>query len=228
MNSTFLNVRLTTQNFVTCSRISSILPGMRPGTPADTFNILRQRQNGCHFPDDIFKCIFLNENVLISIQISLKFVSKGPINNIPALIQIMACRRPSDKPLSGPVMIRLLTHICVSRPQWVDIFRIQIWLYGFFWENKSRKYIIVWSFWAEVTRYLLNITVMSNVSINKQVNIRKYSKTKLPSYIDLDIASPKMAHREGWVWPSKTLEPTWILVYHFEPLHQFVIRIVVH
>ena len=37
------------------------------------------------FQDDIFKCIFLNENELISIKISLKFVPKGQINNIPAL-----------------------------------------------------------------------------------------------------------------------------------------------
>ena len=26
-------------------------------------NILRPRQNGCHFPDEIFKNIFVNENV---------------------------------------------------------------------------------------------------------------------------------------------------------------------
>ena len=36
-------------------------------------NTLRPRQNGRHFPNDIFKCIFLNENVQISIRISLKF-----------------------------------------------------------------------------------------------------------------------------------------------------------
>ena len=42
--------------------------------------------NDRHFPDDIFKCIFLNENVLISIKISLKFVLKRQINNIPALV----------------------------------------------------------------------------------------------------------------------------------------------
>ena len=53
---------------------------------------MRPRQNGRHFPDDMFKCIFLYENVLISIKISLKFVPKGPINNIPALVQMMACR----------------------------------------------------------------------------------------------------------------------------------------
>ena len=31
----------------------------------------------------------------------------------------MAWRRPGDKPLSGPIMVRLPTHICVTRPQWV-------------------------------------------------------------------------------------------------------------
>ena len=80
---------------------------------------LRPRQNGRHFPDDIFKCISLNENVWISIKISLNFVPRGPINNIPALVQIMAWRRPGDKPLSEPMMVCLLTHICVTRPQWV-------------------------------------------------------------------------------------------------------------
>ena len=52
----------------------------------NSFNTLRLRQNGCHFPDDIFKCIFLNENVWISIKISVKFVPMDPINNIPALV----------------------------------------------------------------------------------------------------------------------------------------------
>ena len=84
------------------------------------FNTLRPRQNGRHFADDIFKCIFLNENVWISIKISLKFVPKGPINDIPTLVQIMALRRPGDKPLSEPMMGSSLTHICVTRPQWVN------------------------------------------------------------------------------------------------------------
>ena len=63
-------------------------------------NTLRPRQNGRHFADDVFKCIFLNGNLWISIKISLKFVPKGPINNIPALVQIMVWRRTGDKPLS--------------------------------------------------------------------------------------------------------------------------------
>ena len=84
-------------------------------------NTVRPRGNGRHFPDHIFKCIFFNENVLISIKISLKFVPKGQIHNIPALVQTMAWRRPGDKPLSEATMVSLLTHICVSRPQWIKV-----------------------------------------------------------------------------------------------------------
>ena len=90
-------------------------------------NTLRPRQDSRHFPDDIFKCILVNENVWISIKISLKFVPKGPINKIPALVPIMAWRRQGDKPSSLPVMVSLPTHICVTRPQWVNM-----WKYGTF------------------------------------------------------------------------------------------------
>ena len=90
----------------------------------DIVNTLRPRQNGRHFADDIFKCIFLNENAGILLKISLKFVPKVRINNIPALVQIMAWRRPGDKPLSEPMMINLLTHICVTRPQWVNVIAV--------------------------------------------------------------------------------------------------------
>ena len=81
------------------------------------FNTLGPRQNGRPFADDIFKCIFLNKNVRIPIKTSLKFVLKGPIINIPALVQIKTWRRPCDKPLFEPMMVSLPTHICVTRPQ---------------------------------------------------------------------------------------------------------------
>ena len=68
-------------------------------------NTLRPRQYSRHFPDDIFIYIFLHENLYTSIKFSLKFVPNGPINNIPALVQIMAWRRQGDKPLSEPMMI---------------------------------------------------------------------------------------------------------------------------
>ena len=67
-----------------------------------------------YFPDDTFINIFLNENVWISIKTSLKFIPKVHVNNIPALVQIMAWR------------YILLTHVCVTRPQWVNL----IWLHN--------------------------------------------------------------------------------------------------
>ena len=82
-------------------------------------NTSGSRQNGRRFADDVFKCIFLNENISILIKISLEFVPTGPITNIPSLVQIVAWRRPGDKPLSEPMMVSLPTQICISRPQWV-------------------------------------------------------------------------------------------------------------
>ena len=70
-------------------------------------NTLRPRQNGRHFADDTFKCIFGNENVCISTKIPLKFIHKGPINYNPAFVQIMARRRPGFEPLSEPMTVQL-------------------------------------------------------------------------------------------------------------------------
>ena len=62
------------------------------------------QHNGRHFADDIFKCTFMNEKFCISIQISLKFVPKGSIDNKSALVQVMAWRLTGDEPLPGPML----------------------------------------------------------------------------------------------------------------------------
>ena len=64
-------------------------------------------------------CSPLGEKLLWkrTIKDSLKCILKGPMNNIPSLIQIMAWRRPGDKPLSEPMMIISLKHICVTWPE---------------------------------------------------------------------------------------------------------------
>ena len=82
-------------------------------------NTLRPRWNRLQFADGIFKCIFLNETIWFSIEMSLKFVPRCSINNIPSLVQVMAWRRPGDKPLSEPMMVRLPTHTSVTWPEWV-------------------------------------------------------------------------------------------------------------
>ena len=58
------------------------------------------------FADDIVKCFSMNEKCCISIRISLKFVTKGPIDNKWALVQVMAWRRIGDTPLPESMLIR--------------------------------------------------------------------------------------------------------------------------
>ena len=108
-------------------------------------NRLRPRQKWLPNPDD--KCILLNENVWNSIQMSLKFVPNGPINNIPALFHVMAWCRPGNKPLSEPMMVSLLTHICVTRPQWVNFDygiddKCDIFFLGFHYPPMARGYTV--------------------------------------------------------------------------------------
>ena len=95
-------------------------------------------------------------NVWISIEISLKFILKGIINNIPALVQIMAWNQPGDKPSSEPMMIILLTHICVTRRQWVQFNLFQLWqpvlsntprlgnAYMHQWTGSTLLQVVVW------------------------------------------------------------------------------------
>ena len=78
------------------------------------FNTLRPKQTYRLFAEDIFKCIFLNKNVWISLKILLKFAPAVWINDIPALVQIMAWRWPGDNPLSEPMMDNLLMHHLAS------------------------------------------------------------------------------------------------------------------
>ena len=105
-----------------------------------------------------FQCIFLNENVWIPISIqfqfnskqfiasysanmniSLKFVPQGPINNIPALVQIMAWRRPGDKPLPEPMVVSLPMHICIDRPQWVNGLNRLQWFACLSWQGSRLR-----------------------------------------------------------------------------------------
>ena len=81
------------------------------------FNVFGPSQNGRHFPNDIFKCIFPNENVWISTKISLKIVPYLPTDNKTALVQIMAWLPTGDSPLSETVMAFSLTHISITRLQ---------------------------------------------------------------------------------------------------------------
>ena len=66
--------------------------------------LISRGQYGCHFADDILRCILVIENILILDRQSPKYVPCGLIGNMTALVQIMAWRRTGDKPLSEPMM----------------------------------------------------------------------------------------------------------------------------
>ena len=72
------------------------------------FNSSSPIQNGRHFADSIFRCIFVNEKFYILSKISLKFVLKGPIDNKPALVQVMAWCQTGDKPLPEPMLTQYI------------------------------------------------------------------------------------------------------------------------
>ena len=98
---------------------STLLFGQRYGVELQV-NTLRPRQNGRRFQDNIFKCILLNGkmhefHLRFHWRLSLRFW----INNIPALVQIMAWGRSGDKPLSEPMIINLLSHVRITCAQWV-------------------------------------------------------------------------------------------------------------
>ena len=97
-----------------------------------------------------FSNAFFNENIWISITISLKFVPEGPINNIQSLVQIMTWHWSGDQPLLNQWWPSLLTHICITRPEWVTMCLIhmsfdanntitQTWIYNFYVLGCSRS-----------------------------------------------------------------------------------------
>ena len=84
-------------------------------------NTLMPRQYGRHIADNIFKCIFLNENIWIFIKIPLNIVPKGRINYIPALVQIMAWRWWGIIWTNDGLVYWCIIIICFTRPPGVKI-----------------------------------------------------------------------------------------------------------
>ena len=70
-------------------RFENVAHGFHSHLIVSFSNTLRPRQDSHHFADDIFKCIFLNDNVWISITIYLKFVLNVPIDNKLSLAAAM-------------------------------------------------------------------------------------------------------------------------------------------
>ena len=84
-----------------------------------SISVLFPHKNGCHFADDDFMYIFMNGKFCILIQISLKFVPKGLIDNQSALVQVMAWWHQPTNHYLNQRWPSSLTHICGTKGRWV-------------------------------------------------------------------------------------------------------------
>ena len=176
-----------------------------PDFISSLLNPLSPRQNGRYFAADIFKCIFLNDNAWISLKISLKFVPKVRINNIPSLVQKMAWRRPGDKPLSEPMMVSLLTHICVTRPQLLngqDEYTLGLWIPKQINDHETQNILHVGYAGFEFKEALLKLG-RKEISLNTTLieNWQCMTETHFPP------ASIKWQRRQIWKFNHKKYIP---------------------
>ena len=115
-----------------------VLPDIQPSIfpavfPINKVNTLMPRPNGRQFRSQHFQMDFLEWKLINWFKISLKFLTRVWINNIPSFVQIMVWRQLGDKTLSEPMMFSLLNHIC-TRPQWVDMR---------YWDGYDIKFIVL-------------------------------------------------------------------------------------
>ena len=91
------------------------------------------RQDDRHFADGISKCIFMNERFCMLNQISLIFVPKGPVDNTPALVPVMAWHRTGDRPLPDSIMTRFIDvymqHCGVGVGLLINRHRLRYWTF---------------------------------------------------------------------------------------------------
>ena len=97
-----------------------------------------------HFADDIFKCIYFDENVWISLKISLKFVLQ-----VPSLVQIMAyrlalTRRQANRYRPEQMTVSLQTYI-YTLPGLNELNNVVNWAWGnkFHWNLDQNTIIFV-------------------------------------------------------------------------------------
>ena len=143
-----------------------------------------------------FEIHFLEWKCIILIKISLKFVPKGQINDIPLLVQIMASHQPGDKPLPEPMMVSLLAYICITRPQWLNacifflfkqvVFTVDIWKHGSYqscdlknYKHKWRKknglqLLFVWVIWLICVSFAHFLWTNGNPDTGVKFNIVRY------------------------------------------------------
>ena len=160
--------------------------------------------NGRHFADDIFKHIFLNENLWISHKILMNFV---PIIRIDiGSDNGLAWYRQSDNILYETMFVSLLTHICVTRYQWVK--HNIMFLSGFNRKRTTSYRMVLWHRMTEVQmvqviKRTAEVTIAGNRSLvgwHTCVNIKL-----LPATINKNKYSTLMLYCVRYIVAEKSI-----------------------
>ena len=135
------NSRDSCTNCCACRPNNGLSCGSQTGGPCkhklcQSLTHLPLDKMAANLADDVFECVFLYKMTKIPIQISVKFVPRSPIDNKPALVQVMAWRLINDKPLSEPMMTQF--NEAYMRPyhiRWVKMYSKHMFSCG--WYNKK-------------------------------------------------------------------------------------------
>ena len=176
-------------------------------------NTLRPRRNGQQFPDDIFKRVKMFE---FQLKFHWSMFAKGPINNIPALVHIMAWRLDGTKALFEPMMVTLQMHISVTQPHCVNSVKYRDWyvplpidlgplelpirILGLCPANERRCYFIATSLigWAQVWISWALIMWLNVTGYCKQLNILTLGK--MATTLADDIFKCISLNENFWIW----------------------------
>ena len=179
-----------------------------------------------------FQIDFLNGNVWILLKISLAFVLEVLNNNTPALVQMMVWHRPGANSLSEPMMISLLMHICVSRPQWVNVVKCPLHLPAIFASQISPNiflqcHSVVISDTARKILYRMFWFLNSNISLNRPSNNLDTSvNLYIPFLCDVifDFVCPLACVELGFVKAEQTFLPKCHYWYRFLSTHVCILH----
>ena len=142
--------------------------------------------------------VFLYENSIIPIRISLKFGPRSPIDNKPALVQVLAWRWIGDKPLSE-LMLPYFTdaYICGTRGRWVK--GNSVWAIELDQESYSMICILSWTVWSLLYMQISlnrshNLLLIVTITVNNANVFHMQIVIYQPKTILLVMVNPYLYH----------------------------------
>ena len=179
------------------------------------FNTLRPRHNGRHFTDDMLKCISLNENFWILNKISPKQVPWCVMDNMAALVQIMAWRRTGDKSWSEAMLV-CCTYWRIHMSLCPNDLMIMSFHHGnpFSIRSTKKSYIFTQSGKEWILNHILHscLAVRDNLLLRHCFMCISNILHAKSAYLDQPFKLPVLNISGAWNWSSLCLQMAWYLM----------------